>query len=281
MKPDDPLLKRYHEASAHDPARPGPALRDNVLGHARAAAATRLVPGAGRPRAANESTWRWRALGGLAVLGLASLLVMQLDRGLPDERAIALGESAAPQATVPSGKAQAEHEAPPPGHAKPASPPAPAQPPPTPPRTPPGAAADAAAVGRDAPATARAPEGASTEQRARSAAREEAPAALSTRRAAPAAPGPSPNDALLGAAARGTIDGVREALAQGADVNAADAIGRSALMLAAQRGDAPLVRLLIDAGADPRHTDRDGLRAADLAQQAGHHTLLPLLGGIR
>ena len=70
---------------------------------------------------------------------------------------------------------------------------------------------------------------------------------------------------------------MREALAQGADVNGTDARGRSALMLAAQRGDAPLVRLLLDAGADPQRTDRDGLRAADLAQQAGHAALLPLL----
>ena len=29
--PQDPLLERYREANALDPARPGPALRENVL----------------------------------------------------------------------------------------------------------------------------------------------------------------------------------------------------------------------------------------------------------
>lgn len=40
--PDDALLKRYREANELDAARPGPALRENVLAHARAVAASRL-----------------------------------------------------------------------------------------------------------------------------------------------------------------------------------------------------------------------------------------------
>ncbi|MDP3832661.1 MAG: ankyrin repeat domain-containing protein, partial [Hydrogenophaga sp.] len=100
-------------------------------------------------------------------------------------------------------------------------------------------------------------------------------AALSSRRAA--APAPSPDAALLAAAARGTLAEARDALAQGADVNGSDASGRTALMRAALRGDAALVRLLLEAGADPQRSDRDGLRAADLAQRAGHGALLPLL----
>lgn len=121
-----------------------------------------------------------------------------------------------------------------------------------------------------------------TAPRARSGAREERPAALSALRSAPAtAPQAGAAlplaHALLGAAARGAVADVRDALAQGADVNSADARGRTALMLAAQRGDAPLVRLLLEAGADPLRVDRDGLRALDLAQQAGHAEGLPML----
>ncbi|MDP3813105.1 MAG: ankyrin repeat domain-containing protein [Hydrogenophaga sp.] len=250
MKPDnDELLRRYHEANALDPARPDPSLRDLVLTHARAAAQTQRKPGTGRLSAANEAAWRWRAFGGLAVLGLATLVVLQFDRSTPEERKIALGETAAPPATAPARSAIEGREA------------APAE--------------------QDAQARAGAPVDRNSAPRARSLAREEAPAALSSQRAAAPSPAASPNDALLAAAARGAINGVREALAQGADVNAANATGRSALMLAAQRGDAPLVRLLLDAGADPLRTDRDGLRAADLAQQAGHSALLPLLDGLR
>lgn len=84
---------------------------------------------------------------------------------------------------------------------------------------------------------------------------------------------------LLAASARGDAEAVRTALAQGADVNAVDAAGRSALMLAAQRGDAVLVRLLLATGADPQRTDRNGLNAAAHARRAGHLDLAPLLDG--
>lgn len=218
MKPDDDLLQRYREANEHDPTRPGPALRENVLAQARTAA-TQTRP------AANDTAWRWRALGGLAVLGLATLGVLQFDRGEPEEREVALGEATAP-------------------------------------------------------ARATMPEEAQATDQARDSVREAAPAALSARRASPApqaTEAPSPSSTLLAAASRGATADAREALAQGADVNGADALGRTALMIAAQRGDAALVRLLLDAGADTRRTDHDGLRAIDLAQQAGHTDLLPAL----
>lgn len=131
MKPDDPLLKRYEEANALDTARPDPALRDKVLAHARAAAEARRAPGAGRPRAANDGAWRWRALGGLAVLGLATLVVLQFDRGTEDEREVALSprpmapqrEAASASESTPTptpaqtpepGATTGLHEAPPP-----------------------------------------------------------------------------------------------------------------------------------------------------------------------
>jgi ankyrin repeat protein len=86
---------------------------------------------------------------------------------------------------------------------------------------------------------------------------------------------------LLAATGRGDANTVRKLLAQGEDVNATDATGRTALMLAAQRGDAALIRLLLASGADPQRTDRDGLNAADHALSGGHPELRLLLSGHR
>lgn len=79
--------------------------------------------------------------------------------------------------------------------------------------------------------------------------------------------------ALLRAAAQGSAEDARAALAQGAQINATQEQGRNALMLAALRGDAALVRWLLDAGAHASHTDRDGQTAADLADLAGHRAI--------
>lgn len=91
--PHDPLLQRYEEANAHDEARPNAALREAVLAHA-----TTQITASGPPEkvqrpAANDRQWTWRALGSIAVLGLVGLLVMQFERGTPDEQHIALGNS--------------------------------------------------------------------------------------------------------------------------------------------------------------------------------------------
>ena len=108
MKPQDELLQRYREANAHDPARPDPALREKVLAEARTAAAqARETPGHTKPQAANDSAWRWRAFGGLAVLGLATLVVLQFDGGTPEEREIALGEAQAPSRAAAPAEAPA------------------------------------------------------------------------------------------------------------------------------------------------------------------------------
>ncbi|HQD16938.1 MAG TPA: hypothetical protein PLY54_15940, partial [Ottowia sp.] len=106
-RPEDPdeLVRRYHEASAQDPARPSPALREAVLAQARSAAAHRVAasngaspalentpewiadhdpstPGSsqkdlksptpaapGGRQAANDTSWRLRAVASVAVLG--------------------------------------------------------------------------------------------------------------------------------------------------------------------------------------------------------------------
>ena len=93
-----------------------------------------------------------------------------------------------------------------------------------------------------------------------------------------AAPGAlSPPQRLLAAANTGQSDAARQALADGAPVNTANAAGQTALMLAARRGDEPMVRLLLAAGADRATTDPAGRTAADLARQQGHAALAPLL----
>jgi ankyrin repeat protein len=95
--------------------------------------------------------------------------------------------------------------------------------------------------------------------------------------ARPALAAPSASQRLLSAAATGTPDLVRQALQDGAPVNAADAAGRTALMLAGRRGDEPMVRLLLAAGSDRSKTDSAGLTAAEHARRAGHATLAALV----
>lgn len=115
--PPDALLQRYQEANALDPARPGPALREAVLAHAKAHThpATPPMP-ALPPHAANDAVWRWRALGSLAMVGLVGLLVMQFEQGSEEERSVALGTAPAPReaplaAASPAAVAQANESA--------------------------------------------------------------------------------------------------------------------------------------------------------------------------
>ncbi|MFZ2826659.1 MAG: hypothetical protein WA007_13415, partial [Hydrogenophaga sp.] len=105
---DDLLLQRYREANALDDARPGAALRDQVLAHALSVAQARTTAApVVKPSAANDSVWTWKAFGGLAVLGLVGLLVLQFDRGTPEEREAALGTSVPRPAAPPSPAASA------------------------------------------------------------------------------------------------------------------------------------------------------------------------------
>jgi hypothetical protein len=82
------------------------------------------------------------------------------------------------------------------------------------------------------------------------------------------------------------VEDLRQAIADGADVNAflrPEAsnrdLGRSPLSFAAGRGRPDLVDLLLQAGADPGLPDHLGRTAADFAALNGHHEIARSLGG--
>lgn len=65
-----------------------------------------------------------------------------------------------------------------------------------------------------------------------------------------------PGDALRRAASVGDLAKVKELLAAGVDVNAANAYGGTALAYAADKGHTAVVELLLERGANPNTTDR-------------------------
>jgi ankyrin repeat protein len=85
--------------------------------------------------------------------------------------------------------------------------------------------------------------------------------------------------ALLGAAGVSDDDpgGVELLLKRKANVNARDALGRSALMIAALQGNGAIAEILIDAGADVSLTDHRGTTALMEAARAGALAVLDLI----
>src|SRR5262245_4239925 len=76
----------------------------------------------------------------------------------------------------------------------------------------------------------------------------------------------------------GDTDLVREALADGVDVNWPGPGGLPAAVFATARGDIRMARLLIEAGADPDAVDpTTGMTALHLAAAGGHDDLVDLL----
>lgn len=96
---DEELTQRYREANAQDDARPGAHVRAAVRAHAQmltAAAAAPLPTSPTSPApsqaAANQSRWKISALATVAVVGLTGLLLLQFQRGTPEEQEIAYGQ---------------------------------------------------------------------------------------------------------------------------------------------------------------------------------------------
>ena len=78
----------------------------------------------------------------------------------------------------------------------------------------------------------------------------------------------SGQDPLLAAILAGNVDGVRAAIAGGANVRATDENRVTLVMRAAELGNGEIVRVLLAAGGDPTARDSDGRNAADRARDA-------------
>ena len=89
-----------------------------------------------------------------------------------------------------------------------------------------------------------------------------------------AAPPPADLHRLVAA---GDIDGLKKALAAGADANARDGKGWTALMYAADKGRTLLVPPLLKAGADPNTRASDGATALFMAAVHGHSEIITAL----
>lgn len=121
-KRPDELSLRYQEACAQDSRRPSERVRAAVHAHAA------MVIGAKqtdlsratiqKPTAANQTHWRLSLLASIALLGLTGLLVLQFDRGTPEEQDLVLGRpgtnteptptATAPQPQSPAAKPAAD-----------------------------------------------------------------------------------------------------------------------------------------------------------------------------
>lgn len=134
---DDELVRRYHEASAQEGARPGAHVREAVRAHAQMVAAAHTAGPAPTPEApaANQARWKISALATVAVVGLTGLLMLQFERGTPEERDTAFShrraEAPAPAAqtapapapsAAPAPKPLPEALSPPPSATLPAPP---------------------------------------------------------------------------------------------------------------------------------------------------------------
>mgnify|MGYP006923474213 FL=1 len=106
---DDELVRRYHEASEQEDARPGAHVREAVRAHAQmvAKAAASASAGPVTAPAANQARWKISALATLAVVGLTGLLMLQFERGTPEERDAAFSHrrTEAPAPAAPASEA--------------------------------------------------------------------------------------------------------------------------------------------------------------------------------
>lgn len=279
-QPRDELLERYADAVAQDPRRPSERVRNAACAHAQllhdqTAAMLPAKNGAAARPAANQPQWTLSLVASLAVVGLAGLMYLQIDRSTQQDREIAMG-AAAPSPTNPA-TAVATHQE------KSANPVVP------PPKvaTQTGASkateqfADASAR-VDAKREVRAESSGRMAQSNRSTALTPATPPVMAAPPAYSAPAPAPSPApatakdvaptaipLLDAARTGNTTALQELLAQGAPINARDDNGNTALMLAVRYRHATTVRKLLDLGADTGLLNHEGLTALQIANQMG------------
>lgn len=277
---DDELVRRYREASALEDARPGAQVREAVRAHARTLAAATVAPPPAAAQAvaaaANQPRWKIRALAAVAVVGLTGLLMLQLERGAPEEKDIAFGqrrtESPAP-ATVPAPAPVAETS--PAADAAAQKPPA--APAPVQAKKSARAAPAAEAESRPDSSSARATAGFPAPPPPAANRSLAQPSAEMSKRSAVAGNGPLPQG-LQEAARAGRTPEVESLIRQGAPIDARDGAGRTALMLAAMNGHTATVQKLLTLGANPALVDREGLNAARHARQRGHAHIADLIG---
>ena len=101
--------------------------------------------------------------------------------------------------------------------------------------------------------------------------------AAATAGAGPAMAAEAADAGLIGAIRAVDEDGVRAAIARGADVTAADPDGTTPLHWAAHADDAAIVGLLLEAGADAAAANRYGVRPLSLACTNGNAAIAGLL----
>lgn len=106
-EPRDELLERYAEAVAQDPRQPSERVRNAARAHAQmlrdqTVQTKRVSDPTPTQSAANQSQWKLSWVASLAVVGLAGMLYVQIDRGAPEEREIAFGGPTPSQAPSPS-----------------------------------------------------------------------------------------------------------------------------------------------------------------------------------
>jgi hypothetical protein len=108
----DALLARYHAAQAaldaHEASGPSAQTRARILDHAANIATNSVAAPAikqwsnsqadTQKPAANDGQWKIRALATVAIFGLTSLLLLQWDRGTPEEKEVAFSTARPPVA---------------------------------------------------------------------------------------------------------------------------------------------------------------------------------------
>jgi len=275
--PDDidaDLLRRYHNASASEPATPSEAVRLAILAEASRIAKLNEGPA---PRAARWSNWKFAAFGTLSAAVLAGFLIIPRFRdGSQTAAPVAVAVQPALQVPAPSARPMpsetpmpnatqelAKMEAPPRSRvtSKPSSLKGPME------------TVEADSTGSGVPEAGLA------------AAASSAPPAASSLRAAaapnlmnaPVGERPERNDSLLSAAQSGELAKIVSLLDRGAAINQRDENGRSALMIATIGGRLDAVQLLLDRGADPNAADHVGRTALQEAQLHGFTGIVRLL----